>query len=409
MSQASVQSVAIVYGFYIAQRGIAGLVLAVALGQRYNDLRIDVYEASKEFGELGLGLGMWPRPMSILARMGLGEQMKKIVSPLLDDKNGISMEFRKSDSKEGYSIHSFTRALSSMSSLSRQDLQRILLDAVSQNPNCNCYSNHRLDTYEETNAGVTMRFTSGGSAQADLLVGADGIRSAVRRQMFPGLAHPKYVGYGVYRGLIQLEDIQSEEHTIALDRCVVYAGKNKHVIMYPISRGKFLNVVAFVQEPYSNAAMSHSQLLATFDGWERDVQLLLQHIPQPIRMPLFVVEPYLSKWVSDGSRVVLLGDSAHAMRPHLGSGAGQAVEDAYVLASLLSKPLPEAVHAYDNTRREAAYRISGASRTAGEAYDLYAPELVDEADSMSDLGREKFRKIVDSGYVWSYAPFDFAE
>ncbi|KIY68740.1 FAD/NAD(P)-binding domain-containing protein [Cylindrobasidium torrendii FP15055 ss-10] len=432
--------------------GISGLALAVALAQAQNvtsqnassttpAFRIDIYESAREFGEIGLGMGMWPRPIAILERLGLSQEVEGVIFRAAGE---VSMEFRKSDQPEGNLIHTFPTSVAAMNSFHRQDLQRLLLSRALENPNTRTHTAHRLVKLTQGDP-LSLFFENGAIATADIVIGADGIRSNVRSQIFSpsytqhqspssplipsntagktagvvaGAAPPKsdseppapeYLGDCIYRGLIPVNTLPAE-HLVRTDRFIIYGGKGKHVISYPISGGTHLNVGFFTRE--RDPAGPPVDLRTEFSGWEGVIGELLDHMPpNPLRSPLYAL-PHLSSFVSPDGKVALIGDAAHAMPPHLGAGASQALEDSYTLAPLIVSALTSgsdtegALRAYDAARRPFVQALSDDTRLTKSLYQLCAPEIQIDGDKISAGAEAFFKESVGRLFAWSYASLE---
>lgn len=175
---------------------------------------------------------------------------------------------------------------------------------------------------------------------------------------------------------------------------MMYCGKSKHVVSYSISRGDVINVVTFASEPQSEGYryegdtwVSHcpqQELLDCYARWEPEVEQLLSKIEDPTKWAIHHLRPL--PFYVDGN-VALLGDAAHAMSPHLGAGAGQAIEDAYILASLLEQVskegrpiqfmIPCALKAYEHIRLPFAKHVLQGSYESGLMYEFDKAEYGD--------------------------------
>lgn len=307
----------------------------------------------------------------------------------------------------------------------RADLQAILLSHVSSF--IKCHLNRRLVNYKESKEGIELEFKNGETASCDILVGADGINSVVRKVFLAnkqGLdssseeaamnSAPVWSGISVYRGLIDSEVIRRElpNHT-ALSSPTLYCGKNKHIVAFPISQGKIINIVPFVTDLEKEGSRLHGpateetnlQDFAHFyAGWEDEVQCLIKNMSNVSRWAIQTVKP-LETHSTD--RVFLLGDAAHAMTPHLGSGAGQAIEDAYVFANLLdrllrqgSRDIQRISNAYTAIRRPIARSFVDASREQGIRLEFNAPEFDDikEGDAIAPERLRDLGKSLEKGF-----------
>lgn len=255
-----------------------------------------------------------------------------------------------------------------------------------------------------------IEFEDGTSAQANLVIGCDGIHSAVRAQFTSD--NPDYSGRIAYRGLVPISEIEQwwgfETYS------VTWLGKNRHFLCFPISQNKTLNIVAFVAEKEEDlgdlkeswtALGKKEDVFKAFEGFEERVQRLIRLMPEQPSKWLINDRKPLDQWVYLGGKVVLLGDAAHAMTPHQGwlphstasfrltedegAGAGQAIEDGYILGRALqdyfrtlSSPRENTLEAwaqiYQDVRLPRAQRVQRTSRDAVEVYQA-------QADIMKDL------------------------
>jgi len=179
---------------------------------------------------------------------------------------------------------------------------------------------------------------------------------------------------------------------------VTWLGKNRHFLCFPISQNKTLNIVAFVAEKEENlgdlkeswtAIGQREEVFEAFKLFEERVQKLIQLMPEQPSKWLINDRKPLDQWVYLGGKVVLLGDAAHAMTPHQGAGAGQAIEDGYILGRALQDYFQNAssskedsleawVSLYQEVRLPRAQRVQRTSRDAVEIYQA-------QADIMKDL------------------------
>jgi len=384
--------------------GIGGITLAIALSHSAPHVEVDIYESASAFGMVGAGIGMWPRVWDALKAIGLKDELDRYAASATGA--GGKQHYRKADQAEGIT---FGTSMVDLVTIHRPDFLRILLESGPKN-----YRTHfqkRLLSYHESGAGpITLNFKDGSVATCDVLVGADGIKSSVRTNMYERLAsqfkeegssseraegmrrnvNPTWTGQVVYRSLIPREVLEKAfPNHHSLTGPTLYMGKNKYIITYPISEGKFINTVALVSKPELNGtiydgplveAVSRDELLNNFFGWEPQVQTLLNVMVNPSRWVINSVTS-LPSFVS--GRVVLLGDAAHAMTPHQASGAGQAIEDGLVLASLLARPetthetLPVALQVYDEIRRPFSQDILRRSYETGQIYYLQSRRVKD--------------------------------
>ncbi|KAL1744720.1 hypothetical protein HDZ31DRAFT_82482 [Schizophyllum fasciatum] len=377
--------------------GIGGLTLALAIQHFCDMLRLEVhvYEAAARFSQIGAGINIWGRVHQIFAELGLEEEM----TSLLRDGDSTIFTCRRSDQPEGVTFSEVDIEDGKMLLLHRADVQDILLKHISSD--IKFHFSHRLKGYSHVGCDaeqIELSFRDGQTTRCDMLIAADGVRSAVRPLLLQQLAEtlgkpelrtafaPVFSGTKIYRGLVTSEKLAEvwPGHP-ALTMPFIYCGKNKHVVTYPISRGEYVNVVAFYSDmSREDTAFEGSQIeqatteevLRTFQGWEPMVRAILGCMHEPSHWAIITQKP-LDTWAADG--VFLLGDAAHAMTPHIGAGAGQAIEDAYVLARIIAHaqrkdPLEvrsdDSAHLYNRLRPPIANYVQARARLQRQFYEF---------------------------------------
>ncbi|KAJ3781222.1 FAD/NAD(P)-binding domain-containing protein, partial [Lentinula aff. detonsa] len=369
--------------------GIGGLTCAVALKDCPN-IDLDLYEQAAQITEIGAGITVWPRTWVFLKSMGLEKDLLAILPEGYSDEPKLAFEFRISDRKDGFTFHKIY-AKGGALCFHRQEIQRTLLKHIPKS--YRIHLSHRMTRCEESGDCVKMFFKSGLEATCDVLIGADGIKS-VTRGLFPneGIF---YTGSQVYRGLIPKESFaKSYPNHKALEGPIQYCGKNKHIVVYPISGGRIINVVAFFSNPDDEGksldgpeirSATTEEALKMFSGWEDEVGQLLGSIEAPSRWVIRDLRP-METYVS--RRIALVGDSCHTMTPHLGAGAGQAMEDGYVLGRLFSRESSQKweriLQAYNQVRHPFGNMVQRNAREQGFFYELNAPGF----ENITTMGQE---------------------
>jgi len=322
----------------------------------------------------------------------------------------------------------------------RPDFQSVLLCHVPAS--CRLYTGKRLVSYTQSppksrrssHSPITLHFRDGTTASCDLLIGADGVKSAVRSTMVQELAskaaaegrmhdaedlkraaRPLWSGSYAYRATMPADGLRSQipGHRV-LTQPMLYFGKNCELTIYPISRGSIINFAAFrahyementtLDEPWVKD-VSREVLLKEFSHLEPEVQKLFQCVPKCSRWAVHTVAK-LPTFVS--GRVALLGDSAHAMMPYQGAGAAQAIEDAYLLAEILGhhrttlSTLSRALRIYDAIRRPFAQMVAAKSREGGLLYTLNYPGLTAEQLHNSTEKLDRIANKIRTNWEWAW-------
>lgn len=353
--------------------GLGGLVTAIAL--RQHGVEVIVHEAAGRIEKTGAGLTLGLGAQHVFRALGVQAAVADRACPA----GALPfLHYRSGDLLLG--AHDLGDGLPDDGTANivrhtyRADLQRVLLDALME---CGgrVETGRRLTRISRDGPAVTAHFEDGSSAQGDLLVGADGVRSVVRAHLAPGDA-PRFTGHVAYRFLVPIERAHP---FMGLGRSAIFIGPGRTFNRYTMAQGLIVNGAALVEadrqvpEGWSNAAPVE-ELRAAFDGWHPDVTGLIGQATQVIKWGLYDRAP-LDRW-SEG-RVTMLGDAAHAMLPFLGMGAAMAVEDGYVLAQMLVRrgdDLPRALAEYEARRIARTTQVHLASKIQGEITQSIDPD-----------------------------------
>ena len=323
----------------VAGGGIGGLTAAVALVQRGH--QVQVLERAPELRPIGAGLTVQINAMRALAKLGLGEKVAAA---------GAVVRHAGIRNWDGAVISEMDMGPlceelgAPCVGIHRAALHAVLLEALGEAP---LKLGAAVTGYTETEAGVTVKLADGSELTCDLLIGADGIHSAIRAQLH-GASEPDYAGYTSWRGLCENTGIT------APDAIIETWGEGARFGLVPIGPGKLYWFAVADAEPNAHdGADLKAELMARYGTWHREVvEALKATSADHIFRTDITDRPVLKTW--GAGRVSLVGDSAHAMTPNLGQGACMAIEDGVVLASALSEKADPAaaLRLYEDRRRE---------------------------------------------------------
>ena len=383
--------------------GIGGLTAALSLSTLVSSLKdITVYEQAEAYREIGAGIGIGVNAGRILRELGVYEKAIAISG----ERSGVHRSLRRWDNGvEIVSVGAMDEANGDRPgvrqlSVHRAEFLDVLCDEIRLRKCAKLETNKRamrvevrlvfqneepnltIMSQEQDSDTVLITFADNSTATANLVVACDGIHSSVRSQF--AVDKPRYSGRVAYRGLLPLSSISSSWPYSSY--AVSWLAHDKHFLVFPISQNQTMNVVAFVTRPESELGdleeswTSHApkeQLAKEYEGWEETVQRIIQHMkPTVSKWKLNDRDP-LSQWSYLDGKVLLMGDAAHAMLPHQGSGAGHAIEDAFVLGLAIrdyidnpSSSLSTYTSLCQAVRLPRAQKAQITSRQAGDVYEM---------------------------------------
>jgi len=347
--------------------GIGGLFAANALLAQ--GFHVSVYEQAPALGEVGAGVFLTPNSVRQLERVELGPAVEKwgaLVGP-------GSRYFRHDGSPIAPVQVTDSSGWNATFGMHRADLVELLAAALPDNV---VHTGHRCTGFEQRDDTARVSFSNGAVAEADVIVAADGIHSELRPYVFPP-SNSVFSGSVAYRGVLPLERIPDWP----TDSWLMWLGKGKHFLTFPVRAGQLINYVGFVpadqrmKESWSSPG-DPDVLRREFAGWDQRIESLLQKVQMTFRWALYDREP-LPTWTR--GRLTLLGDAAHPMLPHLGQGANQSIEDGMALATILARAdcstVPAALAAYERLRRERVAQVQRGARENGMRYDSAYADL----------------------------------
>ncbi|KAJ5232460.1 hypothetical protein N7468_005416 [Penicillium chermesinum] len=351
---------------------------------------VQLYEQAHQFGEVGAGVSITSNANRVLDAFGLKESLLRKSSPQLE----CYMEYRN------YKTGDYLGHINEFSSPHNRLLHRAhLLDALKERvPKDRLHLNKRLlsidrnGSSEVEKAGAppyTIHFEDGTTAEADIIIGCDGIKSKVRQEM--GLVDkPIYSGQVVYRGFVDYKDLKEETAQLLRPKLVNFRGPKRHVLILPIGNQSTgtdrAGIIGFMSEPLeswkSESWMSRSDIESLQEhvrDWCPQVQDIISGLRKGspdgrmLKQALYVRDP-LNKWfemspIKDAG-IVLLGDSVHSTLPHQGQGTCMAIESGIALATILrhwkTDNLKDALQFYQDVRKPRTDRVTKTSYEAGK-------------------------------------------
>lgn len=388
--------------------GLAGLSLAVSLTQRR--VPFTIYESGASFTEIGAGINLNPSTKRALGLIytPLAQGVRDISTRNPPGKEDVWMQVRLgAGAHDGDVVTEIIAEGTGNMTCHRKELLSMLVQAAEP---MRKEFNRKLVSLRQCGDVVEMTFADGTTATASLVIGADGIHSTVRKMLVPAAdprGIPSHASAGVWRAMLTpaaLVPILGEEraHTGHIT-----VGPDGYVIMYPVSQGTAMSIGFWQRhpDPWTNRDWilpnQRTQLLEAFRDWGGAMQSVMALCPDTTAYWATHHHGAALERYYDG-RVVVMGDAAHSMSPHQGAGAGQAVEDAYVLGEVLATlgPSPKdsavqaALQAYSSIRQPRAQKILETSAMASDRWsDAYA-------ETMTETGMQKFRDWAATNWKW---------
>jgi 2-polyprenyl-6-methoxyphenol hydroxylase-like FAD-dependent oxidoreductase len=347
--------------------GIGGLFAANALmGQ---GLCVSVYEQAPALGEVGAGFYLTPNAVRHLERAGLGPAVARWGARV-----GPNSSYCRHDGTPIAPVQvTDASGWNACFGMHRADFVALLAANL---PAGTVHTGHRAVGFDQNADFARVRFENGVVAEADVVVGADGIHSGLQPHVFPP-SKPVFHGTISYRGLVPRERLPGWP----MDRWQMWAGPAKHFLVFPVRHGTMVNYVGFVptdqemKESWS-APGDPDMLRREFEGWDPRIGEVLKQLDKTFRWALYDREP-LPTWTK--GRLTLLGDAAHPMLPHLGQGANQSIEDGMALATILAQVdrarVSAALLAYERLRRERVAEVQLGARKHGLRVDSVCDDL----------------------------------
>jgi salicylate hydroxylase len=383
--------------------GLGGL--AAALFLRQAGVEATVYEQAAELREVGAGIVISPNMVRPLARLGLADRIERFAVRLeaawefrrWEDGRVLSVQPMGEECERLYGAHCYVAHRADLLALMKEVLP---VEALRLDQRCmGVWQDDEACAAEfASRAGERTRVT------ADCVIGADGIHSTVKAAILPDAAGEeasRFSGLCAFRCLVPAD--KAPEMALRPVQ-TLWLGPGHHFVHYPISAGRFVNVVAMApagdwRTESWTAEGKVEDLAREFEGWDPRVRALIESATDTKRWALYDRNP-LDRWTL--GRVGLLGDSAHAMLPFFGQGAAQAIEDAAVLAQCLAGIGPDgiadALQRYETLRKPRASQVQLMSR--GREIRNHLPDGADQQARDAALGAGE--PLRQSAWIYGY-------
>jgi 2-polyprenyl-6-methoxyphenol hydroxylase-like FAD-dependent oxidoreductase len=346
----------------IVGAGIAGLAAAIAL--REKGVHSEVFEQAVEPRELGAGLHLWSNAVRALREIGLGEPV---------EREAVEIEWEYIHDGSGkrlveWPVGDVSREAGAPSiALTRPALLQTLLDELGSDQ---LHLDRRLVGFTDDGSAVRLRFADDAEETFDLLVGADGLHSVVRKQLL-GASDPRYTGYTSWRSLVPVQDDALKPTAVRQ-----YWGSGARFVYFPVASDR-LYIVCLANAPAGGRdepGEARTRLLERFRVFAEPVPSLIASGDEDSFLRTDIVDRKpITTW--GRGRVTLVGDAAHPMSPNTSQGAGMAIEDAAVLARLLAEPDSgaDSLRRYERARANRANSQISIARFAGSLGRLKNP------------------------------------
>ncbi|MDI3422937.1 3-hydroxybenzoate 6-monooxygenase [Streptomyces luteolus] len=354
----------------VAGGGIGGLAAALSLARHGHE--VTVLERRECFTEYGAGIQLGPNAFHALDRLGIGAAVRER-AVFID-----ALRFMDGTSGERVAEMPLTEAYrkrfgNPYAVVHRCDLFQPLVEACRASDRIELVAGHDVVAYEQDGTRATAVTRTGERFSGSALIGADGIRSALRGQLV-GDGPPRVSGHTIYRSVIPMELVPEE---LRWNTVTLWAGPKWHFVHYAIGGGKYLNLAATRDDGATRAMVaepvSRSHVLGQFPELSATARSLLELGGDEWRAWVLCDRDPVADWTDD--RVALLGDAAHPMLQYAAQGACMALEDAVVLGSVLHDMtcdnVPQRLEKYNAVRRERTARTQLVAREMGRR--LYHP------------------------------------
>jgi salicylate hydroxylase len=378
--------------------GIGGLTAAQALVRSGFEVR--VYEAAPELREIGAGVALGPNAMKALRALDLEDAVREVAWE--SDYDCLrSWKTARLITRTEHATQ-VERYGAGGCFAHRADLLDVLAAAL---PSDIVTLGARCESVSSSGDVASATFRDGSQIEADAIIGADGIHSAVRASLF-GEDAPRFTGKICYRSVIPLDAVPGGPPP---PENVIWMGPHGAVVVYRVRRGELINVVShYDDDTYKHESWitqcDRDEVIERYSGWHESLERLYSASEVWYKWALYDRDP-IPRWTS--GRATVLGDAAHPMLPYLGQGACQAMEDGCVLAAALASTpgeLRAGLELYERARRPRASRVVMLARERGVDNHLVSPLAAWRRDLMIAVRKRVGRDQEGRGasWIWDY-------
>ena len=374
--------------------GIGGSTAGCALAQA--GLEVSLHEAAPELKEIGAGVALHPNAMRVLRMVGVEDAVRRVAG---HSEYSATRNWRTGRviSKISRSEQAATFGLSG-ATVHRADLLDVIAAAL---PPGSVTLGTRCTSVRSHEDVAVARLEDGREIEADVIIGADGIHSRVRAELF-GPDDPRFTGKICYRSVVPTDAVRGARPSTDNTQ---WLGPHGTVVLYPLRGEELINVVChYDDEHYRHESWVNEcdrrEVLDRYAGWHESLLRIFEAGNTWYKWALYDRDP-IPKWTRE--RVTVLGDAAHPMLPYLGQGACQAIEDGAVLARALSTERDDPVAGlarYERTRRPRASSVVLAARERGLSNHLSSPIAAWRRDLTIALRRRLGKDREGRGAAW---------
>jgi salicylate hydroxylase len=380
----------------VAGGGIGGLAAALSMSRL--GLQVKVLEQSPQLGEIGAGIQLGPNAFAAFDALGIGEQararavytdemvMHDAIDETLVGRIPVGEAFRQRFGNPYAVIH-------------RADVHQSLLDGALANQGIECLTATRIQRIEQDGDGVTAYDQNGAAHRGQLLIGADGVKSAVRQQYVGD--PPRVSGHVVYRAVVDRADFPAD---LSWNAASIWVGPNCHLVHYPLRGGEQYNVVVTFhsrqQEQWSVTEGSREEVQSYFEEVCPRARQLIE-LPKSWKRWATADREPIAQWCF--GRATLLGDAAHPTLQYLAQGACMALEDAVTLGEALRRHdlhWAAALSLYQRSRVARTARIVLSAREMGRIFHAKGVERLVRNDLWRGRSPERFYDALEWLYSW---------